>query len=225
MKGIPPYKRLQDFRPSKPVCIDMDGTLMKYHALWRPWGRFKMAWSLFPKAFFRSFGSFFAKDPGPVWQERKGCVSEPFSFLCAESRSLWSAFKWHLSSDQSMDVSMMAYRSTLLDCLARWKDEGASLYLVTGSPMPLAQAVFDHIHLFDGFLSSSPTVHLVGRAKAQALVHHWGVGGFHYIGDSRIDRHVWSVSEDILTVASPGTSLFLKIVKTKRADQDLYVLE
>ena len=91
--------------------------------------------------------------------------------------------------------------------------------------MPLAQTVCDHIGLFDGFLSSSPTVHLVGRAKAAALVHRWGVGGFHYIGDSWIDRHVWSVSKDILTVVSPGTSLFLSILKAKNEEQALYTLE
>jgi len=218
-----PYKWLSDFRPARPVCIDLDGTFVRHHALWCPCGHFKVDLMSLPRSIVQSITSFLGKGQCPVWHDVEHIA--PLSFLCTHSRSLSSAFQWHVSKCQSIDPSAMVYRSALIECMIRWKSMGVPLYLVTGSPMPLAQAVFMHSGLFDGFLSSTTTVYLVGRIKAKALVHRWGVEGFHYIGDSWKDRHVWSVSKDILTVVPPKTSLFLKIIKTKRPEQSVYTLE
>lgn len=224
MKQDIDYYAIKDFQPSKPVCIDLDGTFVRYHALWYLKGYFSIELMSFPQAFLRAVHDFLGPKNAPVWQESEN-TSDSLSFLCVHCKSLWSAFKWHLSTRQCTDVSNMDYRFDLIKCMMRWKAMGVSLYLVTGSPMPLAQKVYHHYSgLFDGFLSSSPTVNLVGAKKAAALVHRWGVEGFHYVGDGWADRHVWSVSKDILTVVSPSHVLFKKILKSKRHDQSLYTL-
>ena len=215
---------LKDFSPSCPVCVDLDGTLVQHHTLWRPRGRFQMGLGHFPKAFLGSLTSFFSKDEGPFWFEDGKWLSQEAD-LSFEVRSLWCAFKWHLSRARSIEASQFAYNHPLFDQIRSWKEAGVPLYLVTGSPLSLARAVFVHTGLFTGFLSSSSTVNLVGRNKARALVHRWGVGGFHYVGDSWKDRHVWSVCDDILTAAPPSSSLFRRIICAKRPDQRVYTIE
>ena len=103
MKQDIDYYAIKDFQPSKPVCIDLDGTFVRYHALWYLKGYFSIELMSFPQAFLRAVHDFLGPKNAPVWQESEN-TSDSLSFLCVHCKSLWSAFKWHLSTRQCTDV-------------------------------------------------------------------------------------------------------------------------
>jgi hypothetical protein len=143
---------------------------------------------------------------------------------CAK-RSMWAGFKWALSMYGPMHGADMRYRKGLVDMLTHWHRSGVPVYLVTGSPWRVAYGVYMQHDFFDGFLSSPCALHLVGRAKARALVHRWGKYGFHYIGDSWTDRHVWRECDDIVTVAPPSSRLVDRLCQYKEPNQRVYCID
>ncbi|MGV8864883.1 MAG: UbiA family prenyltransferase [Pseudomonas sp.] len=64
--------------------------------------------------------------------------------------------------------------------------------LCTASDSSLGAVVADHLGLFETVIASDGLRNLAGRCKADALVKRFGIRGFDYLGDSRVDLHVWS---------------------------------
>jgi 4-hydroxybenzoate polyprenyltransferase len=126
----------------------------------------------------------------------------------------WDLFKipfWllksraHLKSELAArvrpDPSVLPYRTELLDFLREQKTAGRVLYLVTASEQHIADAVTDHLGIFDGAIGSDSSTNLKGAVKASRLVERFGTGGFDYIGDSLSDLPVWEMSRKLYVVA------------------------
>jgi 4-hydroxybenzoate polyprenyltransferase/phosphoserine phosphatase len=162
--------------PAPPLCVDLDGTLIAGDLLWE------------------SVIALMRTAPWlllllPVW-------------LCRGKAYL----KDQLARRVSLDPAALPYRAEVLDLLRREKEAGRMLVLATASHERLAQAVADHLGLFDVVLASRADRNLRGDRKRQALEDLFGTGGFDYVGDSTADLPVWAGARQAYVV-SPSQRL------------------
>ena len=113
--------------------------------------------------------------------------------------------KARLADAVTLDVSSLPYNRPLVDWLGTQRAAGRTIALATASPIKFARAVAAHVELFDAVLASDDRTNLRGRAKAEALVRKFGVGGFDYAGNSRADLPVWESARDVVLVNASGS--------------------
>ena len=99
-----------------------------------------------------------------------------------------------------VDVARLPYKTEVLDEIRRRRETGAHVVLATASDQALAQAVADHLGLFDEVLASDGATNLKGPAKAEALTGAYGDKGFAYAGDATADLPVWAVAREAIAV-------------------------
>lgn len=63
--------------------------------------------------------------------------------------------------------------------------------LCTASDALLASPIVAHLGLFEDFVASNGNTNVSGSVKASILVRRYGEKGFEYVGNSKIDIHVW----------------------------------
>jgi 4-hydroxybenzoate polyprenyltransferase len=79
------------------------------------------------------------------------------------------------------------------------------IVLATASHVSLAERIAEHLQLFDLVLASNANRNLSGNNKRDLLVAHYGEGGFDYIGNSKDDLPIWTVSRQAYVVnPDPG---------------------
>ena len=89
-----------------------------------------------------------------------------------------------------LSVGSLPYRKEVLDLIATARCDGRHIVLATAAPSLIANAIADHLGIFDEVLSSSSSVNLAGARKAELLSARFGEGGFDYIGNDHIDIEV-----------------------------------
>lgn len=129
-----------------PLCVDLDGTLLKSDLLFE---------SLLALARTRFLSLLLV----PFW--------------CLKGRL---RLKNELVKRVTPDVTLLPYRQEVLDWLGREKTAGRKLVLVTGTHERLARAVAEHLGLFDEVIATTATLNLVRSAKRDALVQRFGDG-------------------------------------------------
>lgn len=117
-----------------------------------------------------------------------------------------AALKRRMADLSEIDVSCLPYQQPVLDYITRWKAEGGKVALVTAAEAQLAQAIADHLELFDEVFGSDGEHNLKGPAKAAFLIERFGQGGYVYIGDAEADLPVWTGAQAVVTV-NAGPSL------------------
>lgn len=191
-----------------PICVDLDGTLIHSDLL------------------LESFLLLLKRNPlylflVPLW------------LLGGKAK-----LKAELASRVSLNGSALPYTKPLLSWLQEQKAAGRPLWLVTASDHRLAQAVADHILIFDGVLASDGRTNLAGGNKAAELVRRFGEKGFDYAGNHRVDLQVWAHARkavvvnagqglvaaagrltEVTHVVPPWTGLLKSIVKALRVHQ------
>lgn len=118
--------------------------------------------------------------------------------LRALALPLWLAgglpvLKRRLAEAAPIDVAALPYRSEVLAYAAEARAAGRSVVLVTASTRAVAERVAAHTGVFDAVLASDAE-NLKGAHKRDALVARYGVRGFEYVGDARIDLAVWEAA-------------------------------
>lgn len=122
-----------------PLCVDLDGTLVKSDTLYdslcvlmrrRPLTAFKL----------------------------------PFWLLCGKAR-----VKAELAQVAPIDAARLPFNQKLLSFLRQEQRNGRAIFLVTGADHRLAEAVAAHLHIFTGVLGSDGTKNLTGAKKLAAL--------------------------------------------------------
>jgi 4-hydroxybenzoate polyprenyltransferase len=98
--------------------------------------------------------------------------------------------KHRIAEHVELDVTTLPFNQALIDWL-KVQQHSRSLILCTASDRKYANAVADHLGLFDEVMASDGTVNLAGKSKADALVARFGEKGFDYVGNSRDDLQVW----------------------------------
>jgi len=121
-------------------------------------------------------------------------------------------FKHEVARRVSLDATCLPYRAELLDYLNTQHSQGRTLVLATSADKRIAQAVADHLKLFDAVLASDGSTNLSGEAKRARLVNRYGEKGFDYVGDGPADLPVWMSARQGIAVAG-GRHLWSKIAR------------
>lgn len=161
--------------PSKILVVDLDGTLLRSDML------------------YESFWSAFGRD----WRS-------PFLSGIALSRGR-AALKRHLATASAVEAATLPYNAEVISFIKTSRQSGERIALVTASDRGFAEAIADHLGIFDEVHGSDGTLNLKGEHKAQFLEERFGQKGFAYMGDATADLPVWKRAAKAITVnASPS---------------------
>ncbi len=153
-----------------PLCVDLDGTLVQSDMLLESFVR------LLRQKFLYIFFI-------PFWLLKgKSCL------------------KHKLAEKVSIDYSCLPYNKKLIDYIEKEKKNGREIVLVTASDKIIAEAIAAQLGLFDVVLASTDGANLKGRKKAAVLLEKYADKGFDYIGNEKIDLHVWKHAHTAITV-------------------------
>lgn len=144
-----------------PLCVDMDGTLLRTDTLWEACLRL-------------------------LSQKPLLALLMPFWLLLGKA-----GFKAKVSQHVQLDPQSLPYTTPLLEYLSKQKLKGRKLVLVTAAHRSIAEGVANHLKIFDEVLASDATHNLSGRNKAALLSEKFGDKGFVYAGNARVDLKVW----------------------------------
>lgn len=115
-----------------------------------------------------------------------------------------ACLKQRLAERLTFDPSLLPYNHELIDWLTQQKAEGRRVILCTASDQSIANAVAEHVGLFDEVMASDGVTNLSGTHKADALVRRFGEKGFDYIGNAHVDLHVWRRARAAIVVNAAG---------------------
>ncbi len=160
----------QSTTASRPLCVDLDGTLVKTDT-------FAQALLLLIRTRPETLFSI------PDWARRGR-----------------AAFKHQVAQEIQLDPAALPYQPQLLDFLKSEKQKGRNLILATASDESVARRVADYLGLFSDVIASEGTVNLKAEHKRDALVARFGQGGFDYAGNASDDLAVWEAAGKILVV-------------------------
>ncbi len=150
--------------PCTPLVVDLDGTLIKTDLL------------------LETANQVISRHPLRVLRVLAGSLG---------SRS---ALKARLAQECTVDATGLPYDEDLVHWLRSEKERGRRLVLATASHRLLAEAVQQHLGLFDEVLATEGDVNLKAERKRALLVDLYGEGGFDYVGNHAADLPVWSSS-------------------------------
>ena len=145
---------------TKPLCVDLDGTLVKSDTLI---DSLLVLARTHPLLLFRL----------------------PEKLLHGKA-----AFKAFVTDHVSLDVAHLPYNRRLLQFLQHEHSRGRSIYLATGADSRLAHRIAEHLGIFSGVLGSDGTRNLTGNTKLLSLQKCFGSGEFAYIGNDSPDLPV-----------------------------------
>lgn len=154
--------------PSKPLCVDLDGTLVK------------------TDTFAQALLLLIRRRPLVLW-----------TLLRRFSGGL-APLKRFVAQQVQLDPEALPYHTGLWTFLTSEHAKGRELILVTASDEQSARTVAAHCGLFSGCLASDGTTNLKAAAKRDALVERFGQKGFDYIGNSGDDRPVWDAAGRVI---------------------------
>lgn len=166
----------RDLQAKSPLCVDLDGTLIKTDLLWE------------------SLLVLLKQNPLLV-------VLLPWWLLKGRAH-----LKHEIARRVTLDASTLPYDQELVEFLSNERRDGRELILATASHVSYAQAVATHLGLFDErVFGSDRSVNLKGARKVALLVERYGARRFAYAGNSTADFPVWAeASEAIVVNASAG---------------------
>lgn len=101
----------------------------------------------------------------------------------------------------------LLYNDTVIDYIKHYKAKGHRILLATGANMKYAQAIADHVGLFDEVLASCDAINNISRNKAERLVKMFGEKGYVYLGNSSQDLAVWQHAFHAVAVNTPQSVL------------------
>jgi 4-hydroxybenzoate polyprenyltransferase len=131
-------------RLSRPLCVDLDGTLIKSDSL------------------FDAACQFLHRNPLRFWQ---------LPLWLAKGRA---RLKAEVARRAPLDVIRLPYNADLLRYLQVERREGRQLYLTSGADGPLAERVAAHLGIFSGVLASDSVTNLTRRKKLALLKARFG---------------------------------------------------
>ena len=153
-----------------PLCVDLDGTLIKTDMMRESLVRLTARNPLYLPAIL---------------------------FWWARGRAF---LKQQLAARVKIDAATLPYNEEFIAFLREAKRGGRKLILVTASDRAMAKPVADHIGIFDEVLASDGKTNLRGANKFKALTERFGERGFDYAGNSTVDFAVWEGARQAIVV-------------------------
>lgn len=158
-----------------PLCVDLDGTLLKTDLLWESLVALLKAHPLYLFVL-------------PLWAVRgRACL------------------KYELAARVALNVASLPYHEAFLAFLKQEHARGRQLLLVTASPVQLARGVADHLGIFSEVIASDRTRNLSGLTKRRVLQERFGTHGFGYAGNAPVDLAIWSCADHAVVVNATGS--------------------
>lgn len=111
-----------------------------------------------------------------------------------------AAVKQYIAERVELDPATLPYNTELIDWLRVQREEGRRLVLCTASNRRPAQAIADHLDLFDEVLASDERTNVGGEQKAAVLCAEYGRGEFDYVANSKTDLAVWECAAQAIVV-------------------------
>jgi apolipoprotein N-acyltransferase len=158
-----------------PLCVDLDGTVIKTDLLWESLARLlrRHPLQIFPVLFWWIRGRAFLKKK--------------------------------LVARVKIDPATLPYHEPFLAWLREQKNAGRKIVLATASDLQMALPVANHLGLFDEVLGSDGKTNLRSGNKLKVLTEKFGARGFDYAGNSTADLAVWRGAREAIVVnASRG---------------------
>ena len=171
-----------------PLCVDLDGTLVRTDMLHETTLQLLKASPLD-----------LARLPGWLKQGK-------------------ASLKHRIAQRLSLDVAHLPYRAEVLALIDEARAHGRPVVLATAAAPQIAQAVADHLGVFDQVISSDDRTNLSAHRKAERLVAAFGEGGFDYVGNGRADLPVWRKARCAIVV-SRSARLHARAVEQGRTVQ------
>jgi 4-hydroxybenzoate polyprenyltransferase len=156
----------------QPLCVDLDGTLIRCDTL--------------IEGVFR------------VLRDKPSNVIR----ILRRAFSGIPALKREVARCAPLDPATLPYNPEFLDYLCQEKLRGRPLFLVTGADRSIAEAVANHLGIFDGVLATVKA-NLTGENKATVLFDLFG-NRFAYAGNSAADLPCWRVASERILVNAPA---------------------
>lgn len=145
-----------------PLVVDLDGTLIKSDVLWE---------SLML-----------------LMRDRPWALVRALGWLGAGK----AGFKAKLVAEVAVDPAALPYREDVLAFVQEARGEGRRVVLATATHRSVADAVAEHLGVFDEVLGTEGATNLGGAAKRAALEQRYGARGFDYMGDHRRDLPIFA---------------------------------
>jgi 4-hydroxybenzoate polyprenyltransferase/phosphoserine phosphatase len=111
-----------------------------------------------------------------------------------------AGFKQYIAERVDLDPATLPYNTELINWLLAQRDEGRRLVLCTASNSKPAQAIADHLEMFDEVLASDEYTNVGGEQKAALLCEKYGRGEFDYVANSSTDLPVWACAAEATVV-------------------------
>ena len=111
-----------------------------------------------------------------------------------------AALKARIADRVSLDVTNLPYNTALINWLKEERAAGKWIVLSTATDIRVAQAIANHLGLFDEVLASDGTTNNAGANKRAALEAKYGVKGYDYAGNSAADIAVWAGARQAIVV-------------------------
>lgn len=156
---------------SIPLCVDLDGTLVKLDTLHQ---------ALF--LLLRREPSSFFKVPGWIMKGK-------------------AHLKDQVMQRVELDASVLPYNTELLEWLKKEHARGRKLILATASNYRTANAVAEHLGIFDEVLASNGETNLRHNRKLEAIKEKFP--SFGYAGNDKADFPIWDEADEVI-LANPS---------------------
>jgi hypothetical protein len=161
--------------PSRPLCVDMDGTLLETDTMEY----------LIVSLLRANFWSFWAL---------------PFWLLRGRAH-----FKRRLGEAAVLRVDLLPVQPDFAKYLEEQHAAGRILVLASAADERVVKKVADHFNIFSSVIGSDGKTNMRGEAKLKRLTELFGPKGFDYAGNSSVDLPVWQgAAEAIVVNASPS---------------------
>ena len=166
-------ENLEESTPARqaiPVCVDLDGTLIRTDML------------------YESLLGLLRLNPFYI-------LLIPFWLLKGKAYT-----KSQIARFVNMDVTLLPYNEKFLKFLRQQRSSGRPIVLVTASDSKFATQIVVYLGIFDGVVASDGSNNLSGKQKVKKLVELFGEHGFDYAGNSRADLKVWPYARQVIVV-------------------------
>jgi len=153
-----------------PLCVDLDGTLIRSDLL------------------YESFLLMVKQNPLYL-------LMMPFWLLGGAA-----GLKENIAKRVQMNPAALPYNTGFIAWLTDQHAAGRELWLCTGSNYRLAYKVADHLKIFKGVIASTHTANMTGHTKARHLIEKFGLNQFDYCGNHPVDLSVWKAGGGAIVV-------------------------